>query len=211
MKLFSLIYQGDVHPSSDEKIIPAESYSKLVDAEEVLQKAREDGETLLKETEKKCEELRKEAHQLGFQEGLEKLNDAIISLDLEQKRMRHELHRHILPIALTAAKKIVGKELEIFPETIVEIVLQTIAPVAQCQRIVIYVSKDEKAHLEAERPQIAAILTQVQSLTIQEKAGLTPGSCIIQTEKGMINATIENQWAALERAFQKYATTSGKE
>ena len=54
------------------------------------------------------------------------------------------------------------------------------------------------------KPKIKEILHQVELLTLQEKPDLAPGECIIQTEGGMINASIENQWAALERAFEKY-------
>lgn len=209
MKFFSLIFQGDIHPASDEKVIPADSYSQLLEAQEIIDKAREDAARLLEETQKECELLREEAHQKGFEEGLEKFNHGLISLDREEKRMRHDLHRLVLPVAMAAAKKVVGKELELSPETIVDIVLQAIAPATQCQRVTIFVSKQDQEALEAARPKIAEILTQVESIAIQAKPGLTPGSCIIQTEKGMINATIENQWDALERAFIKFAQEKG--
>lgn len=211
MKLFSLIYQGDIHPATDQKIIPAESYSKLLEAEEIISAAREDAARLAEETREKCEAIKEEAYKKGFEEGLQKLNETIIELDREQKKMRHDLHRLVLPVALTAAKKLVGKQLELFPDTIVDIVLQAIAPATQCQSIVIYVSKEDQEALEAARPKIAEILPQVKTIAIQAKPDLQAGSCIIQTEKGMINATIENQWNALERAFMKFSSPTQSE
>jgi type III secretion protein L len=207
MKFFSLIKKGDVH-STEEKILSPESYSALITTEELIENAREEAAALLEETKQECETLKANAEKEGFQEGLEQLNSAIIALDEEQKKLRHELQRHVLPIALSAAKKIVGKELELFPETIVEIVLQAIAPAAESERITIYVSKKDKEQLEKERPKITSILNQIQLITIQERPDLEPGSCLIKTPKGMINATLENQWAALERALQKYKTTT---
>lgn len=202
MELFALIKEKKIYSTGN--IIPSEDYLELLTAEEVIQKAKEDVANLFEETNKECEMLREEADQRGFQEGLERLNGAILSLDAEQKKLRHELNRLILPIAMTAAKKIVATELKISPETIVEIVLQALTPATQSRQVIIYVSKEEKSILESKRPQIAAILSQVETLTIKEKLGLSPGDCLIQTEHGMINAKLENQWEALEYAFHKY-------
>lgn len=207
MKWFSLLYQGAVHPSTDEKVIPAKEFSQLVSATDVLEKAREDAAKFLEETKEECKTLRKEEKEKGFTEGLEKFNEQILFLDKELKALRHNLQQQVLPIALKAAKRIVGKELETFPETIVDIVMQAIAPITESHRVTIYVNKEDKAYLDAEKPKLKEILQQVEILAIQEKSDVSAGGCIIRTEGGMINATIENQWHALERAFEKYKKT----
>jgi type III secretion protein L len=204
MKFFSLIYQGDVRPAADEKVIPAEEYSKILEAYAIIEKAKEDAKTLLDKTKKECALLKEKAKQEGIEEGLEQYNLQILKMDQELKKLRHELQRMVLPIALKAAKKIVGKELSIFPETIVDIVLQALTPISQSHKVIIFVNKQDKELLESHKPQLLEMLKQVETLSIQEKSGISPGGCIIQTEAGLINATIENQWAALEKAFEKY-------
>ena len=42
MKFFSLIYQGEIHPATGEKVIPAEDFSTLMEAVEILNRAKED-------------------------------------------------------------------------------------------------------------------------------------------------------------------------
>lgn len=204
MKLFSLIYQGEVHPATDKKTIPASEYSLLASAMEILEKGREDAAALLENTKKECETLRQEAEEDGYQKGLEKFNEHIFFIDNELKALRHQLQQLVLPIALKAAQRIVGKELQTFPETIVDIVLQAIAPISESRKVTIYVNPEDKKYLDAEKPKLKEILQQVEILVIQEKPDIEQGGCIIQTEGGMINATIENQWRALERAFEKY-------
>lgn len=204
MKWFSLVYQGDVHPATDKKVIKKDDYSQLVSATELLEKTRLDAQKLLENTEKECEQLRDEAREAGFQEGLEKFNEQIFYLDEQLKAIRHNLQQMVLPIALKAAKKIVSKELEIFPETIVDIVMQTLAPISQSHQVTIFVNKEDKEALEAQKPKLKEILAHADNLTIQEKADVSPGGCVIKTEGGMINASIENQWRALESAFEKY-------
>ena len=125
-------------------------------------------------------------------------------LDEALKALRHKLQQMVLPIALKSAKKIVAKELEIFPETIVEIVLQALAPISESLQVTIYVNKEDKELLESQKPKLKERLDQVELLSVQEKADVAPGGCVIKTESGMINASIENQWRALERAFEQH-------
>lgn len=204
MKFFSLIYQGDVHQAKEEKIIPRDQYSQLVEAKTIIEKAKQDAAAFQKANEQECALLRKDAEEKGFAEGLEKFNQHLLYFDSELKKIRHETMQGVLPLALKAAKKIVAKELEAHPETIVDIVMQAIAPVTQNHRIKIFVNREDRERLEKEKPKIRAMLEQVESLSIQERPDISPGGCIIETEAGIINATIENQWRALEAAFERY-------
>ena len=80
-KLFSLIQDGEVHPASSQKVIPLEDFSTLVEANELLEKARLDAEAYRAATEEECIELRESAKKEGYIEGLEQLNANIIGLD----------------------------------------------------------------------------------------------------------------------------------
>ncbi len=204
MKFFSLIYQGDVHTATDEKVISAEDYSTLMRALEILEKAKEDADAFKKQTDKECETLRENAQKEGFETGLGSFNEHLLNFERELKKLRHEMMQQVLPLALKAAKKIVSRELKTHPDTIVDIVLQALAPITQNRRITIYVHKTDKEILEANKPRIKEILEQLESLSIQERADVAPHGCIIETESGIINASLENQWRALESAFAKY-------
>lgn len=204
MKFFSLIYQGEIHPTTEEKVISAKDFSTLMEAAEILTRAKEDAEHFKRQVEKECKMLKEEATESGFLEGLARFNDHLIHFDKQLQLIRMDIQKQILPLALKAAKKIVGEQLSVSPETIVDIVIQAIAPVIQNYRFIIYVNKVDKEILESEKPKIKRLLEQVQVLSIQERNDIAPGGCIIETESGIINASIENQWRALESAFNKY-------
>jgi type III secretion protein L len=203
-RLFSLIFDKEVHTSSGKKSLAAEDFSTLLEAVEILEKAKEEAQAYRNKVEEECVQLKEQAKRDGFQEGLGQLNDQILALDQEKKRLRHEMNKLILPLALKAAKKIVAKELETHPETIVDIVMHALTPVLQNHRITIYINKGDREILEAEKPKIREKLEQVESFVIKERDDIAPGGCIIETESGIINAAIENQWRALESAFERY-------
>lgn len=203
-KYFSLIYSGEVRQGTDEKIIPADALSELLTATEVLKKAKEDVKTYLEQNKEDCKKVLEEAKEAGFNEGLVKFNNQILHYEERIKKMEHDLQKAILPLTLKAAKKIVGRELELKPETIVDIVRQTLKPVTQNHHIKIFVAKEDKEILEKKKKELREILEHVQTFIIEEKEELTRGGCIIETEAGIINASLENQWRALEAAFEAF-------
>ncbi|GAB4187577.1 MAG: HrpE/YscL family type III secretion apparatus protein [Simkaniaceae bacterium] len=204
MKLFSLIKKGKIHLQTDRKVIPAEEFEPLLEAKEIIEKALDDAENYRNETKDACEDLRKKAQEEGFQEGLKQFNDHILKLDQEKRNLRHELQKVVLPLALKAAKKIVAKELETDSATIVNIVMQALKPVTQNHFIKIFVNKEDKEFLDQKKNDIRKILEHVESLVIEERSDIERGGCVIETEAGIINATLENQWRALEAAFEAF-------
>lgn len=203
-KFFSLIFSGEIHRSEDKKILPAEEFSRLLESREVLEQAKEDVKTYLKQNKEACNEALKQAETSGFNKGLTEFNKHILYYEQKIKMMEHELQKHILPLALKAAKKIVGGELKAHPETIVDIVRQTLKPVTQNHHIKIYVSRQDKETLDQKKSELRALLDQVQTFAIEERDDIAPGGCIIETEAGIINASLENQWRALESAFEAF-------
>ncbi|MBP7075260.1 MAG: HrpE/YscL family type III secretion apparatus protein [Rhabdochlamydiaceae bacterium] len=203
-RLFTLIESEEVHPSSDKKVIKSEDFSTLLAASDILEKTRADIVEVKERAEKEAEDLKKKGYDDGYQEGLAQLNEMILGLDNEKKRLRHEMNQLILPLALKAAKKIVAGELKANPETIVNIVMQALAPVMQNHKITIFVNKADKEILEAEKTLLKEKLEQVESLSIRDRDDISPGGCMIETESGIINATIENQWRGIESAFDRY-------
>jgi type III secretion protein L len=204
MVLFSFIRSGKVHTAKPGKVIPKEQFSELMQAHDIIHKAQQEVEEYKTDISREADRLKEKAREEGFQEGLSAFNAHLLQFDKQLQLIRMELQRQILPLALKAAKKIVGEQLTLAPETIVEIVIQAIGPVVQNHRFTIYVNKADKDLLEAHRGKIRDLLEQVQTLTIADRADVPLGGCIIETESGIINATLENQWRALEAAFAKY-------
>ena len=204
MKFFTLLSQKDVHVASGQKIIPASECTVLQSADEILKTVKHEEIEYRKTALAEAEKIKEQAFQEGFQEGLQSLNSHIIALDRELKEIREDVHKKILPLALKAARKIVGEELKLHPDRIVDIVMTALKPVTQHRRIVLYVNRIDLESLEKEKSKIKKIFERLENFSIQERADIEPGGCIIETEAGIINAQLENQWRALESAFESF-------
>lgn len=204
MKFFSEISKEDIHITPGKKIIPQKEYSTLKDAHEILEKAKKDIKDLKKKTKLEAEQIKEEAYAEGFADGLRELNEHILLLDNLAANLAKEVKKQVLPIAINAAKKILGEELKIRPDAIVDLVMQALKPVVQHHHVTLYVNKDDLKVLESKKTKIKKMLLQVETFSIQERADIEKGGCIIETEAGIINAQLENQWLAMEAAFRKF-------
>lgn len=207
-KFFSLLSSHEVHLAPGEKIIPAAEFSKAISAKEIIDLAKEEAENFKQEIQVEAEDIKAKAFDEGFQEGLVSLNKHLFALDQELKNLRSDIQKKILPLALSAAKKLLGEELKLHPDRIVEIVLTALKPVTQHRKIIIYVNRQDLAMLDENKSRIRKMFEHLENLSIQERDDIEPGGCMIETEAGIINAQLENQWRALESAFESFKGTS---
>ncbi len=208
MKFFQLIDDQTVRIAPDNKVIPSKDFALLTEAKELLDRVKDQAVSYREEVAKECEVLKERAELAGFEAGLEKWNEHLKQLELEIQNVRQEMEQAIVPLALTAVKKIIGRELEEKPETIIDIISTALKAVSQHRKISIYVTPNDLELVENNRPTIKALFEHLESLSIAARPEIEPGGCIIETEAGIINAQLENQLNALETAFQGFFKSS---
>jgi type III secretion protein L len=201
MKFFSLIFGDSLQRAPQKKIIPSQEFSSLLEADELLTHVKQEAEKYRLQVTQECETLKEEAEKKGFDAGLEKWNQQIALLETEIGKVQEEVKKVVIPLALKAAKKIVGREIEIAPDTAADIAVNSLRAVSQHRRITIYCSKHDLESLEKNRERLRAVFEHLESLSIQEREDVQQGGCVIETEAGIINAQIDRQWEALERAL----------
>lgn len=204
MKFFSLIEGKEVHIAPDKKKIPSGEFSKLVDADFLLKEVKREEIVYRKKISEECEIIKEEAGKAGFEEGLRRWNEQIILVEKEIRNVRQEIENSLVPLALTAVKKIIGKELQTHPETIVDIVSTALKAVSQHRKIKIFVNPADLDTVEKARPQIKDLFEHLETLTIAAREDVGMGGSIIETEAGIINAQLESQLQALEAAFRTF-------
>ena len=207
-KFFSLIHGDAVHIAPETKIIPADQFSKLIDGNEIIEKVQEDAKKHRIEVLSEIEKLKEQAQQEGYEAGFQKWSEKIAELETEIQEVHQEISKLVIPVALKAAKKIVGREVELSPDVILDIVMNNLKAVAQHKKITIYINRRDQEILETNRSKLKEIFESLEILSIRERSDIQPGGCVIETEGGIINAQLENQWHILETAFEKMKSKS---
>ncbi len=201
-KFFSLIYGDQIHTAPETKVIPADSFSVLQDASQVLELIKQDAEKYRMQVVKESEQLKEHAEKEGYEEGFKKWAEHLVNLEKEIEKVHQELQQLVIPVALKAAKKIVGKEIELSEDVIVDIVASNLKAVAQHKKVTIFVNKKDLDVLDKNKPRLRDLFESLESLSIRPRDDVASGGCIIETEIGIINAQLEHRWRVLEKAFE---------
>jgi type III secretion protein L len=204
MKLFELIEGATLHLKAGHKRIPAAEVSTLLQASEALQRVDQEIADYKSEVAKECDQLKEESKKEGFEEGQKEWANQLAYFKSEIERIEKEVNKTLAPLALTAVKKIVGKEIEVRPEVILDIVKTALKPVSQHKKITIYVNKEDLERVEEKRQEIKEVFEHLETLSIKQRDDVQQGGCIIETEAGIINAQLESQLKALESAFTTF-------
>lgn len=207
-KLFTLIHGDRIHLAPKGKIIPADELATVQNASEVLDQIKQDADQYRMQVAKESEQLKENGFKEGYEDGFKEWAEHLAKFEKQLEDLHKEMQQAIIPIALKAAKKIVGREIELSEDVIVDIVASNLKAVAQHKRITIYVNKKELDVLEKNKPRLRELFEHLESLSIRARDDVAPGGCIIETEIGIINAQMEHRWKVLEKAFENLSKTS---
>jgi type III secretion protein L len=207
-KFFTLIHGDRIHVAPKTKIVPANELATLQDASEVLVHIQEDAERYRLQVVKEGEELKENAFKEGYEDGFKQWAENLVTFEKQLEALNKEMQKAIIPIALKAAKKIVGREIELSEDAIVDIVASNLKAVAQHKKIIIYVNKQDLDVLEKNKPRLRELFESLESLSVRPRDDIAPGGCVIETEIGIINAQMEHRWRVLEKAFETLMKSS---
>lgn len=206
-KIFSLLFGGDVAIAAGTKVISKSKMEQLVSMQDVLKKVQEDANRFKLQMMKEIEIEREQARKKGFEEGLKSWAKHLAALEDATKKVQNDIQKLVVPVALKAARKIVGRETSLAPETTVEIVANTLRAVSQDRQITVYVHPTSLDLFEKNKATLKSVFDRLETLSIQPRDDIPPGGCIIETETGIINAEIEEQWVHLQKAMESALNT----
>lgn len=206
-KLFSMIDGRTITLAPGKKRLPAEAFSTLLSCTDLLETTKKDAEQYRKQITAECEEIKTHAETEGFQAGFDQWTQTIAYLEKEIAKVKEELQKVVMPVAIKAAKKIVAAELEVNPKVVLDIVSSTLKSISQHKRIVLYVSKQDFDFIESSKSQLKSIFEELESLSIREREDLEPGGCVVESEVGIVNARLKDRWRTLETALEHIAST----
>lgn len=202
MKFFSLISK-DVDVAPNSRVLAPADFSAVMDSQELLEHVTMDVETYREQVRQECERLKETAKQEGFEEGMQKWSSQLAFLEKEAHEAHNKIKAAIVPLAIASIKKIIGRELELKPDAVISLITSALKAVNQSKKVTIFVNPLELEIIEQGKPAFKQVMEYAESLIITPKSDVKKGGCIIETEAGIINAEVDTQLLALEKAFKE--------
>jgi len=162
-------------------------------------------------------EIEEKAYAKGFargeREGIESGNEKIelvvnsITKGLSELiKIRQDIYleteQEIVKLAMTIARKIVGNEIRVNKDTVVNVVKESLKKVEGNEKVKVKLSRKDLQFIKSEKPAIIDKITNIENVAFEMDESIPHGGCIIETESGDIDARIEKQFQAVEEAFE---------
>lgn len=141
----------------------------------------------------------------GYAEGLEGARRSAaaqqVALRAEAVRLRAEAGERLIRLGTELARQVLHRELQLTPDALEQLARAALAEVSWCQRVTLKLHPEDAAGLAATHPRLAEALDPGAELRLESDPELTRGSCLVETESGDVDASVEVQLAALEAAL----------
>jgi type III secretion protein L len=167
--------------------------------------AQRDADALIDKARAEARALLAEAKRAGEAAGRAEAEAAFTSLLVEARAEADRVRTTALPaartLALRMAEKIIGRTVELDPSTLAAIAAEALtAARARAGVVVLRVHPADQAALQTERPTLAARLGAANELRLVADPTVARFGCVVETAAGRLDARLETQLAALERA-----------
>ena len=155
--------------------------------------------------------IKEQAAQEGFQNGISQASEEISSLQeaisdlIGVKEAAYQYYKNdIAEIAVEVARKILNAQVQLDPETIIEITENVIKEVSKEEsHITFIINPLDELILNENLTTNAAFKNKKATMSIQTDDNIEPGSCKVITNSGQIDATFSSQLNIIRRAFEE--------
>lgn len=180
-----------------------------------LMAAQERAEEILTQAHRQAEVLRQEAYDQGLARGREEGREEAMrellpalsaftqagqSLSALEERLMSRLTPQIVRLALEIAEKIVGKEVEEDPQVTISVLERARAEIPQARHVCIWLHPADYHTLIDLRPELVRVGEEGgRRVDVIASEEISRGGCRVETEMGVIDATIPTQMQEISR------------
>lgn len=194
-------FRGEGH----ERYLRLELESLQKEADVILINARSKADNLLQETNSRISIIEQETYENGYRKGEQdarhtakraqdefcaSTQKVLQQLEGLREKIYQDTEAELVQLAIDIAEKLVCRQLDINPDTIVDIAKAACIQAKECKQVIIYVEPQQIENIKARQAEIASQLYRTKRVTIIADSNIGSGGCRIETETGYIDATI---------------------
>ena len=181
------------------KVIKAAEHSSVLHADAVLSEARAKAEQIAKEAESAYVSEKLRGYQDGLQTAKREMAAIIAATAIKSAQYFHAIEEKTANLVLDAVRKVINGTNQ--SELVIGLVKRALAVMKNQKQITL---KVEPVHVDALSDHLSEILRgypQIDTVEVRGDDRLSPGELIMESEIGIVDASVEVQLAAIKEAF----------
>ena len=200
-----LIEKPDYKLASDRRLVKASEVATARTAGEIIAAAEAEAAHIREEARAAFEEEKKRGYEKGLAVG--KMEIAMQKLELVDSSVKfmESVEGKMADIVMKALKSCVVEIGD--KEMVVQIVRKTMKAVIRTQRqVTVKVAPEMADSVRARVDALRAEYPTVETLDVVEDPRLKGPACVLETEAGVADASVETQLAAIEKSLKKHVS-----
>lgn len=177
----------------------------------IMNDAQQQAEHLLQTAHLEGEALKEEAQHQGYNEGMQMAESEAVEIrrqaqqvlqQAEQVRQQtyDDMEQEIIALAVEMAEKLLATQLRLDENIVVETAKEALKLVRDREQVTLYVHPQEADIYLGSKQQLEQALSDRAKLSIIMDEQVQPGGCMVQTEQGMVDATVDTRWQQVLKA-----------
>jgi type III secretion protein L len=187
------------------RVLKRDIYDAGVDARGIVDAARAEAEAILRDAEARRSAIEEAAQAEGFRQGLSQWNQALQSVRESQASLETKYEPELVKMAIRIARKIIGEDLKMRPETIVSIARECLRGVRHDEALTVRVNPAHVEDVERNVARLVETLGPSRRVQVQGDSAIEPGGCVVESVVGVIDARLETQLRRLEEILLRVA------
>lgn len=186
-----------VAPTS--KILKKEEHAFILEGQRILDAARHEAELIRQQAELQAEAKRQEGFQKGQEEGKAKIAEHIVECMGQSAAYFSKVEGVMVDLVMRAVRQVMGDMNQ--REVIEGIVRRALESTRNENHVTVRVSPSQADWIKSRMNAIMQTFPKIQFLDVQPDQRLAENGCILETEIGVVDATLETQLKAIEKAL----------
>lgn len=188
-------------PDPSARVLRAADHTALVQAQALLDEARAQADAILAGAQEAFEAERRRGYEDGKQEAL--LDQAEKMIETVGRTVDYfaGVENEMVDLVMSAVRKVVDGFDD--RDKVMIVVRNVLAVVRNQKHMTLRLNPDEVEVVRARINDILAEYPGIGYLDLMADARLAQGACILESEIGMVEASLEGQISALQGAFQR--------
>ncbi len=170
-------------------------------SDKIINDAKGEAEKIIAEAKESYEQEKKRGYNDGVADGKTEMADQLMALATKSAESFTKLEKDVTEVVVRAIKKILGDIDK--HELISNVVKNSLKMIKSQKQAVLKVSPAEAAFLREQVSDLIKDTPSIEFLDIVSDAHLSPGSCLLETDLGVIDASVDVQIAAIEKSLGK--------
>ena len=202
-----LVNKEKLSLASDRRLVRASDVATVRGAADIIAAAEAEAAEIREAAKREAEAERKRGYEQGLDEGRAEIVDKKLELVDSSVLFMESVEGKMADVVMTALRKCVA---EIGDEAlVVQIVKKVMEAVIRTQKkVILKVAPEMVSVVRAKLGELTSRYPTVETADVVEDERLKGTACVLETEAGVADASIDTQLAAIERSIRRHLSRS---